>query len=104
MRFDRRTFVRALQRGFTIHFAGCVVVFAAASLAALPSLFAQGPAGTQPQVTQPIQLPLSGRPAQSGSVSAIESPVPGTTTSVNTVNATTQVQGPYSGSTRGFAN
>jgi outer membrane protein TolC len=72
-------------------------------LSAVPELFGQAPGGSQSQATQPIQLPLSGRPAQNGSVSSVESPVPGTTTSVNTINATIQVQGPYSGSTGGFA-
>ena len=42
--------------------------------------------------------PLSGRSPQSGSVTAAESPVPGTTTSVNTINPTIQVQGPFNGS------
>jgi len=45
------------------------------------------------------QLPLSGRTAQSGSVTATESPVPGTTTSVNTINPTLQMSGSYAGST-----
>ncbi len=76
----------------------------ALALGIVPSLHAQGPTGTQTQATQPIQLPLSGRPAQNGSVTATESPVPGTTTSVNTTNAAVQVQGPYSGSIRGFTN
>jgi len=66
-------------------------------------LWAQIPAA-QSQGTQAVQLPLSGRAAQTGSVKATESPVPGTTTSVNTINATVEAQGPYSGSTRGFAN
>jgi outer membrane protein TolC len=57
-------------------------------------------AGSQPQETQADQLPLSGRTAQSGSVTATQSPVPGTTTSVNTINPTVQVQGPYAGSIR----
>lgn len=48
---------------------------------------------------QAIQLPLSGRNTQNGSVTAIQSPVPGTTTSVNTINPSIQVQGPYNGST-----
>jgi outer membrane protein TolC len=43
-------------------------------------------------------LPLSGRPGQSGSVAATQSSIPGTTTSVNTLNPTIQVQGPYAGS------
>jgi len=66
-------------------------------------LWAQIPAA-QSQGTQPVQLPLSGRAAQAGSVKATESPVPGTTSSVNTINATVEAQGPYSGSTRGSAN
>ncbi len=53
------------------------------------------------QTTRANQEPLSGRTGQSGSVSATASPVPGTTTSVNTINATVQVQGPYAGSTEG---
>jgi outer membrane protein TolC len=48
--------------------------------------------------TQANPLPLSGRGAQSGSITAIQSPVPGTTTSVNTINPTVQVQGSYMGS------
>lgn len=55
--------------------------------------------GAQPQTAQATPLPLSGRTAQSGSVVATEAPVPGTTTSVNTLNPTVQVQGPYTGST-----
>src|SRR4030095_11674632 len=53
---------------------------------------AQG-AGTQ--ATQPT---LSGRTGQTGSVTSTASPVPGATTSVNTINPTVQIQGPYSGS------
>lgn len=43
-------------------------------------------------------LPLSGRPAGNGSVSSTQTAVPGTTTSVNTLNPAVQVQGPYAGS------
>ncbi len=53
------------------------------------------------QTTRANQEPLSGRTGQSGSVTATESPVPGTTTSVNTINPTVQVQGPYAGSVTG---
>jgi outer membrane protein TolC len=63
--------------------------------------FAQGPAAprsNQSQGTQTTLLPLSGRNAQTGSVIAVESPIAGTTNSVNTINPTVQVQGPYSGS------
>jgi len=44
------------------------------------------------------QLPLSGRTVQDGSVTATQSPVPGTTTSVNTINPTLQVSGSFAGS------
>ena len=44
--------------------------------------------------TQATQVPLSGRTGQSGSVSAAETPIPGTTSSVNTLNTTVQAQGP----------
>jgi outer membrane protein TolC len=55
------------------------------------------------QTTAANQTPLSGRTGQSGSVIAAESPVPGTTNSVNTLNPTIQVQGPYAGSVDGKA-
>ncbi len=45
-------------------------------------------------------MPASGRNNQGGSVGAAEQPVPGTTTSVNTLNPSVQISGPYSGSTR----
>jgi outer membrane protein TolC len=66
------------------------------------ALFGQGapPAGPG-QPARANQEPLSGRAAQSGSVTAAESPVPGTTTSVNTLNPTVQVQGPFAGSSTG---
>jgi outer membrane protein TolC len=43
-------------------------------------------------------LPLSGRGAQNGSVNTSQTPLPGITSSVNTLNSTVQVQGPYAGS------
>lgn len=46
-------------------------------------------------------LPLSGRGAQNGSVTAIQTPTPGATTSVNTLNTSVQTQGTYSGSVSG---
>jgi len=52
-----------------------------------------------PQGSQAAQLPLSGRSPQGGGVSAIQLPVPGTTTSVDTINPSILVQGPYTGST-----
>ncbi len=45
-------------------------------------------------------LPASGRGNLGGSVGATEQPVPGTTTSVNTLNPTVAISGPYSGSVR----
>lgn len=48
--------------------------------------------------TQPIQIPLSGRQGNAGAVTGTQTPVPGTTSSVNTINSTLQVTGPYSGS------
>ncbi|HJP92138.1 MAG TPA: TolC family protein [Pyrinomonadaceae bacterium] len=44
------------------------------------------------------QLPLSGRNPQGGSVTATQTAVPGTTNSINTINPTVQVQGPFTGS------
>ncbi|HSU30467.1 MAG TPA: TolC family protein [Bryobacteraceae bacterium] len=49
-------------------------------------------------------LPLSGRSTQNGSVTAIQTPTPGTTTSVNTLNTSVQAQGAYSGSVSGASH
>jgi outer membrane protein TolC len=65
---------------------------------------AQGPSQASPPATQAAPLPLSGRAGQSGSVTTIETPVSGLTSSVNTLNTSVQVQGPYQGSTRGAGN
>jgi len=46
-------------------------------------------------------IPLSGRPAGNGSVTTTQTAIPGTTTSVNTLNPAIQVQGPYAGSANG---
>ncbi len=67
-------------------------------LAGAGSAFAQQTA--PPPGTPAVVLPASGRNNQGGSVSAAELPVPGTTTSVNTLNPSMQISGPYSGSTR----
>lgn len=53
--------------------------------------------------TVAAQLPLSGRSAQSGSVTATQSAVPGTNASVNTLNTNISVQGNYAGSTSSTA-
>jgi outer membrane protein TolC len=65
-------------------------------------LFAQlGPApsgGGQASVA--VQLPISGR-TSAGSVAATQSPVPGASQSVNTLNGSLQVQGSFGGSVQG---
>ena len=48
--------------------------------------------------TRAAQVSLSGRSGQNGSVNTTQTPVPGTTSSVNTLNTNVQVQGPYVGS------
>lgn len=58
-----------------------------------------GPPQSSSQGAVATQLPLSGRTGQTGSVAATEQPVPGATTSINTVNPVLQVQGPFAGST-----
>src|SRR5579872_1947583 len=62
-----------------------------------------GATGSPSQGATANQLPLSGKAGQSGSVTATQSPVPGITTSVNTVNPVIQVQGPFAGSARSTA-
>lgn len=62
--------------------------------------FAQMPGQTSGAAAPPqaVMLPASGRNNQGGSVGVAEQPVPGTTTSVNTLNPTVAISGPYSGS------
>jgi len=55
------------------------------------------------QAPQATPLPLSGRSGLSGSVTAVEAPIAGTTTSVVTINPTVQTQGPYTGSASSMA-
>jgi outer membrane protein TolC len=83
-----------------IRFKGRIVA-AASILFTTASAFGQLVTAGQGQATRANQLPLSGRNGQSGSVAATESPVPGTTTSVNTISPTVQVQGAYAGSAQG---
>jgi outer membrane protein TolC len=66
-------------------------------LAGADGAFAQQtpPAAT----TSAVVLPASGRNNQGGSVNATQQPVPGTTSSVNTLNPSVQISGPYGGST-----
>jgi outer membrane protein TolC len=88
-------------------FSVSVVAGAAMLLWNVPAA-AQGPAQGPPQggqSTQAAQLPLSGRTTSqsNGSVTATESPIPGVTNSVNTLNSSVQAQGAYAGSTSGVA-
>jgi outer membrane protein TolC len=69
-------------------------------LAGAGSGFAQSPSGGTSAPTPASVLPASGRNAQGGSVGAAEQAVAGTTTSVNTLNPSVQVSGPYGGSAR----
>jgi outer membrane protein TolC len=80
--------------------------FVFAVLACPPYTFAQfgiGRPGSETQGAQANQLPLSGRSGQAGSVNVTQSPTPGTTTSVNTINPMIQTQGPFAGSAFGAA-
>jgi len=61
--------------------------------------FAQGAPAASGSLAN--QVPLSGRTGQSGSVATQQTPIPGTTQSVNTVNSTISVQGPYAQSALG---
>lgn len=63
------------------------------------SAFAQAPSSGGGALA--TQLPLSGRGLQSGGASVTEQPIPGATTSVNTINPSVQVQGNYTGSVSG---
>jgi outer membrane protein TolC len=76
------------------------LLFLLATLAGGFPVGAQFVTPSQPQTSQAVQLPLSGRTSQSnGTVKATESPIAGLTNSVNTLNSTVQVEGAYTGST-----
>ena len=77
---------------------GTILVF----LLACGAGFAQVPPSAPPPPSATI-LPASGRNNQGGSVGATEQPVAGTTTSVNTLNPTVNISGPYTGSVRSTA-
>jgi outer membrane protein TolC len=77
---------------------------AAALLFAAPAFAQFGPPSGSSQGTQAVQLPLSGRTAQSGgTVKTSEAPAPSTTATVNTLSPNVNVQGNYAGSTPGTA-
>lgn len=87
---------RETQPSSILNLRSSIILTFALFLIIAPCAFGQARGG-QAQ-GQSVPLPLSGRSGLAGSVSATESPVPGTTTSVNTINPAIQVQGPYSGS------
>lgn len=68
----------------------CVIAFVACASAQIGA--------APPSSPQATPLPLSGRGGLTGGVVATESPVPSTTTSVNTLNPTVSVQGAFAGS------
>lgn len=83
---------------------GVAVILVFAVVAFTGSAFAQFTStGGQSQGSQAAPLPLSGRTGQSGGVTATQSPVPGTTTSVNTLNPTVQESGAFAGSANSTA-
>jgi len=77
-----------------------VAISAASFIFAVPASAQIGPAAAPQTATPAVQLPLSGRSAETGgTVKATETPIAGVTTSVNTINSTVQATGNYSGST-----
>ena len=95
----RTTLPRGLKTSAAFLLVSILILGGNASAQTSPSGQSQGT-----QATQATQLPLSGRTAQSGSVTATESSIPGGTSTVNTLTPTIQVQGAYSGSISGFSN
>ncbi len=87
-------------RNLTSRFGSCAATFAFALCLFAASAHAQfGAAAAQSQQgTSANPLPLSGRGGPGGGVIATQTAVPGTTTSVNTLNPTVQVSGSFSGS------
>lgn len=81
----------------------CIAILILSLLLISGALAQLGTSSASTQAATANQLPLSGRSAQSGSVTATQSPVPGTTTSVDTLNPSVQVQGAFSGSLTGPA-
>jgi outer membrane protein TolC len=75
-----------------------IMVCMAAALTFACCAQAQIGGGAPSQSTAVNPLRLSGRTVQNGSVDAVQNPVPGATSSVNTLNPSVQVQGPYTGS------
>src|SRR5690242_12325309 len=51
-----------------------------------------------PGTTRAMQVPISGRTGQIGSVNTVQNPLPGGLQSVNSITSSVQVQGGYQGS------
>ena len=83
------------MKPFAIVVSSTLLFGAAGAFAQIPGQASSAPAAAP----QAVMLPASGRNNQGGAVGVTEQPVPGTTTSVNTLNPALQVSGPYSGST-----
>jgi len=81
----------------TILSIAAIALFASMGTIAL-STQASAQSAAQPQHAQATPLALSGRAGNSGSVTAVEAPIAGTTNSVTTINPSVQIQGPYTGS------
>jgi outer membrane protein TolC len=89
--------VKKTRIGPILWIGGTAAILCLGAFATATQGFAQGASGGSP-VQSANPLPLSGRSGQSGSVTTVESPIAGTTDSVNTINPTVQVQGAYTGS------
>lgn len=79
-----------------------ILAFAVSVSAGLANAQFGAAAAQSQQGSQASQLPLSGRSA-GGGVAATQTAIPGTTTSVNTLNPAIQVSGAYSGSANSTA-
>jgi outer membrane protein TolC len=98
--FFKNLFSNCSGRSFGIQWP----LVAVALLFAAPVFAQLGPPSGPTQGTQAVQLPLSGRTAQSsGTVKTSEAPAPSTTATVNTLSPSVNVQGYYAGSTPGTA-
>jgi len=75
-----------------------VLLLCASVVAHTLRAIAQGPSPSGGSHAVAAPLANSGRSPQSGSVTAVEAPIAGTTDSINTINPTVNVSGPYSGS------
>jgi outer membrane protein TolC len=89
-------FHRAVRRAMSL----LVLSFAmpALSFSAFAQAEASGGEAGSARRGQVIQLPLSGRTGQNGTVTSTQVPTPGTTTSVNTLNPTVATTGAFAGS------